>query len=715
MRRKYLFVALVICAILLPLAGLNHYVYTTLRQAAIAEEIGDLERQGEIRAQEIENSLQSVRFVLGQIELLWQIDGDDEAKMHRHLRQMEQQLAYVRILGAVDARGDGVYSSRSFPVRPYNVSGSETFLHLRDNPTERFLFAGPSLNTVDQRWQLNLSMAVRDRNGQFKGVVGAIIDPYAYAQAFEKVVAPGDYVTLLSRDFTMIARSPWREDEIGKSQSQVSAYEGFVASGQDAHSGVYDNPFTGELRIVAVRRLFDGQLILSTSRPLDKGIANWSSLATIISVISGVILLSGIIATLVAMDMLADRERKARTLAMLNNDLQDQTARAERLATVKSEFLATMSHEIRTPMNGVLGMAQALEGLPLDDTARDYVGVIRESAEGLLGIINDILDYSRLEAGKLKVSPSAIRLRVLVDSMLALFSSACAQKKLDFRTEIDPALPPGIESDPMRLRQILVNLIGNAVKFTTTGHVILRVKPARLANDVAGVRFEIEDTGPGISAAAQASIFERFAQEDGSISRRFGGTGLGLAICRRLCHLLGGEIGCDSQQGRGALFWIEIPIELAEDGESYDSTLPALQPLPPGPPRVLCVDDNHVNRRIVETLLSPFCKTLVLAEGGIEALSLAATQPFDVVLLDIHMPEMDGIETHHRLRNLQHGRDQRIIALTADVVPEALARYEVAGFDAVVAKPVELDRLLRAIGLEKEASALSAVAAPSAA
>ncbi|WP_341914015.1 ATP-binding protein [Ferrovibrio terrae] len=704
MRRKYLFVALVICAIILPLAGLNHYVYTTLRQAAIEEEIGDLERQGEIRAHEIENSLQSARFVLEKIELLWQIDGEDEAKMHRHLRQMEEQLAYVRALGMVNAKGDGLYSSRSYPIQPYNASRNEIFSRLRDNPDERFLFAGPSRNTVDQRWQLNLSMAVRDRNGQFKGVIGAIVDPYAYAQAFEKVVAPGDYVTLLSRDFTMIARSPWREDEIGKSQARVSAYEAFAASGRDAHSGVYDNPFTGEPRIVAVRRLFDGRLILSTSRPLDKGIANWSSLAAIISVISGMILLSGIIATLIAMDVLADRERKARALAALNSDLQDQTARAERLATVKSEFLATMSHEIRTPMNGVLGMAQALEGLPLDAMARDYVGVIRESAESLLGIINDILDYSRLEAGKLKVSPSAIRLRVLMDSMSALFSSACAQKKLGFRTEIDPALPPGIESDPMRLRQILVNLIGNAVKFTTTGHITLRAKPARLANDVAGVRFEIEDTGPGISAAAQASIFERFAQEDGSISRRFGGTGLGLAICRRLCHLLGGEIGCHSQQGRGALFWIEIPLELGDENESYDSALPALQPLPPGPPRVLCVDDNHVNRRIIETLLAPFCKTLVLAEGGLEALSLAAAQPFDVVLLDIHMPDMDGIETHHRLRNLAHGRDQRIIALTADVVPEALARYEVAGFDAVVAKPVELDKLLRAMGLENAAS-----------
>ncbi|MCW0233086.1 MAG: ATP-binding protein [Ferrovibrio sp.] len=704
MRRVIILCIVYLGAIFMPLAGLNHYVHTSLRDAAIMEETGDLERQGEIRAQEIENALQSAGFVLEKIELLWQFDGHDPAMMHNHLAQLEKQLAYARALGVVDARGEGLFSSRSHPIRPYNAAATESFARLRGSTAGGFLFTGPSKNSVDGDWQLNLSMAVRDNEGNFKGVIGAIIDPHAYARAFETAVAEGDYVTLLNRDFVMIARSPWRENEIGKSQALVIAYQGFAASGQNAHSGVYTNPFTGEQRIVAVRRLFNDQLVLSTSRSLATGIANWQSLATIISVISLLVMIGGLIALVLGLHMLADREGKARTLAALNSDLQDQTARAERLATVKSEFLATMSHEIRTPMNGVLGMAQALEGLPLEATARDYVGVIRESAESLLTIINDILDYSRLEAGKLKVAPSAIRLPVLMDTMSSLFSSACAQKKLAFRIEIDPAAPASIESDPMRLRQILVNLIGNAVKFTSAGQIILRARPVRLPGDVAGIRFEVEDTGSGISPAVQATIFERFAQADASTSRRFGGTGLGLAICRRLSHLLGGEIGCQSQLGRGALFWIEIPAELPDDD---DETLSAAMPYPgsAGPPRVLCVDDNHVNRRIVETLLTPFCKALVLVDSGMAAIRAAETQVFDIVLLDIHMPEMDGIETHHRLRSLPHGRKQRIIALTADVVPEAVARYEIAGFDAIVAKPVELEKLLRAIGVQPAAVA----------
>jgi len=697
MRRAVLFCVVYIGAIMLPLIGLNHYVYTTLRQAAITDETSDIERQGEIRAQEIENSLLNVQFALEKIELLWQTDGRDPALMHQHLKRLEDHLPYVRALGVVNSVGTGVFSSRAHPVPRYSAAAQSQFTRLRDS-NERFLFSGPSKNTVDGAWQLTMSMAVRHPDGTFKGVIGAIIDPHSYAKAFEGAVVGGDNVTLLTDNFILIARYPWREQSIGTAP-QVDAYDAFAASGQHALSGVFANPFTGEPRIVSVRRLFDNRLVLSTSRSLEHGIANWRSLATIISAISLLVMISGIIALVVGLRVLADRESRTRVLSELNADLQEQTARAEKLATVKSEFLATMSHEIRTPMNGVLGMAQALENMPLDATTRDYVGVIRESAESLLGIINDILDYSRLEAGKMTVAPSAIRLRTLMDSQAALFSSACAQKKLSLRVEIDPDAPVGIESDPVRLRQILVNLLGNAVKFTAQGHITLRVKPVRLASGVAGVRFEIEDTGPGIPLAAQDRIFERFSQEDASTSRRFGGTGLGLAICRRLCHLLGGTIGCESQQGHGSLFWFEIPVELQEIGEP---PLPLVSSTPavfPRRPSVLCVDDNHVNRRVIETLLTPLCEKLVLVDSGAAALEAAQRQQFDVVLLDIHMPEMDGIETHQRLRRLPNGGPRRIVALTADVVPEALARYEVAGFDDIVAKPIEMEKLLLAIGL----------------
>jgi len=699
MRRLLSFSAALFGIILLLLAGLNAYVYLDLRQGAIREELGDVERQAEIRAQEIENSLQSVRFALEKIELLWTMNGSDGEWMHRQLKAMEHQLAYVRAISIVAADGTGLHSSRAHPIPPINVANLPTVAYHINGGLDRFSLGAPSRSTIDQDWQLPLSMAVRDADGTLRAVIVAIIDPRAYSRVFESAVAPGDYVTLLTRDFMLVARYPWLEGEIGQSLMRSSAYQAMAASGENALSGLFDNPFTGEIRIAAIRTLFGGRLVISSSRPLQDGIAGWRSLATIITGISLLILLLGAGAIYVAMRMLADRERKARALAQLNTELQEQTAHAERLATVKSEFLATMSHEIRTPMNGVLGMAQALEKLPLDATVRDYVGVIRDSAEGLLGIINDILDFSRLEAGRMTVSPSAVRLLVLMESMAALFAPACTQKKIGFRTEILPGVPPSLETDPVRLRQILVNLIGNAVKFTGRGEIVLRALPVVLKDGRPGIRFEVRDTGAGIAPEALASIFERFVQEDASTSRQYGGTGLGLAISSRLCGLLGGTIGCDSEKGVGSCFWIELPADMEEVAEPIVAGRIDRAPRRDSPPRALCVDDNHVNRRIIETLLKPFCATLVMVSSGAEAIACATEQTFDVVLLDIHMPGMDGVEAHHRLRALPGGQQQVIVALTADVVPEAVARYEVAGFDAVVAKPVQLDTLLRVLGL----------------
>lgn len=703
MRRMLTFSAVLFGAIILLLAGLNFYVHVTLRDAAIGDEIEHMEQQAELRAQEIENSMLSIRFALEKAQLLWQVDGSDPRRMHEHLKSLEQQLAYARAITIVDADGTPLYSSRILPASPANVARREAVAYYLDGGTEKFHIGLPSKNSIDGEWQLPVSIGAYDALGRLSGVIVAILDPRAYSSAFHNAVEDGDYVTLLTADFRLIARSPWLEEEMGNSLLRSTAYQALAAGNAPAISGVFTNPFSGAPRIAAVRRLLDNRLVISSSRWLDTAIANWRSQAIIVGLVSALILLLGTAAITVLALMLAERDNRAEDLARVNRELQEQTSHAERLATVKSEFLATMSHEIRTPMNGVLGMAQALENMPLEPTVREYVAIIRESAESLLGIINDILDFSRLEAGRMKVSPGTVRLSTLLETMTTLFSPACTQKKVAFRIEIDPAAVSSFETDPMRLRQILVNLIGNAVKFTSQGAITLRVGPAILPDERPGIRFEVEDSGTGIAPAAMDSIFERFAQEDASAARQFGGTGLGLAICRRLTTLLGGDIGCESEKGVGSLFWLELPLELPEVNEVDEARNIAAGPvLDTGDrsPRVLCVDDNHVNRRIVETLLRPFCDTLVLAASGAEAVTLARSQSFDAILLDIHMPGMDGVETHHRLRALPGGRYSYIVALTADVVPEALARYEMAGFNAVVAKPVELEKLLKILGLQ---------------
>ncbi len=705
MRHTLRLSAALFALIIFLLAGLNWHVHTNLRDEAIRSQAADLTHQAQVKAQDVDNSLQAIRFKLEQLALQVQLLAGDDRAIHAELKQAQQSLAYVRALAVTDAAGILRHSSRTFPAPRISLRDRPNVAAHLNSSDSTFFFGDISRNLVDQRWQYAMSIAVRDAEGRLEYIVSSVLDPYAYAASFAATTSEGDYVALLDRAFTLIARSPWRDDLIGATFPWDAALQPFAASGYRRHSGIYVNPFTGGERIVALRPAFDGQLVITASRALEDALANWRSLATIISAISAAIVVLGTGIGLVAYRFLALREREAEALAELNEELLEQTARAERAAAVKGDFLATMSHEIRTPMNGVLGMAQAMERLPLDDNARDYLSIIRDSSESLLGVINDILDFSRMEAGKLKIEPVTVRLAAMLEAVEALFVPACEQKKLAFRIEIAPDTPAVIETDHMRLRQILMNLIGNAVKFTASGHVLVWVAPATLPDGRAAVRFEIEDTGIGVSPEAMPHLFERFSQEDASTARRFGGTGLGLAICKRLCELLGGRIGCRSEKNVGSVFWFELPQELALEDDLPEAPPPS-RPVAAGDRlRILAVDDNRVNRRVLEVLLQPFGHALTFATSGAEALGWIEQQPFDAALLDIHMPDMDGFETLRRLRRLPHGRHLRVLALTADVVPEAKVRYSEAGFDDVVAKPVVLTALLAALQPQRRAVA----------
>lgn len=361
-------------------------------------------------------------------------------------------------------------------------------------------------------------------------------------------------------------------------------------------------------------------------------------------------------------------------------------------ADAKSQFLANMSHEIRTPMNGVLGVLHLLKKERLSADGRRLLNEALDCGEMLSQLLNDIIDVSRIEAGKLELAPEPTEPAELLRGVAEMLRPQAEAKGLFLRVEAAPDLG-WVITDPLRLRQALFNLLGNAVKFTLKGGVVARLS-GRREGERLRLRYEIEDTGVGIDAEAGAVLFERFHQGDGSTTRRFGGSGLGLAICRRLAELMGGSVGFDSTPGQGSTFWIEIeaqagaaPVETQEDDDA-----PLFSGL-----RVLLVEDNATNRLIAGRMLEALGAEVSLAEDGVQGVALAR-EGFDLILMDIQMPGMDGVEATQRIRALPAPIGTApILAMTANAMAHQQAAYMAAGMDGAVAKPLSPTALARAI------------------
>lgn len=381
-------------------------------------------------------------------------------------------------------------------------------------------------------------------------------------------------------------------------------------------------------------------------------------------------------------------------------------SRAKASAEARALFLANMSHELRTPMHGVLGLTELALGTELTAEQRQYLTLARDSAERLLHVVDDVLDLSRIESGKVELERIAFDPRELVNRALMILSIRAQEKAIELGAEVDAGVPALLEGDPSRIHQILINLLNNAIKFTERGRVVLRVGGEKQLDHQYRISFAVEDTGIGIPGEQRQRIFDSFTQADASTTRRYGGTGLGLAISAHLVRMMGGTIGLLSELGKGSTFHFELELPIARGAAETDRAPVAG---PSRPMSLLVADDNIVNRTLLERLLAKSGHQVEAVEDGAQALAALAARPYDAVLMDVHMPVLDGLEATRRIREREAAQGQGarvpIVALTALAFRDDAEQCRAAGMDAYLSKPFKSEDLLALLAhIEQEQS-----------
>jgi signal transduction histidine kinase/DNA-binding response OmpR family regulator len=616
--------------------------------------------------------------------------------VYQMLRERSASLPQIDVTTIVASDGRIVNFSRSYPPPPINLSDRDYFMAHRDQSGVARFVSVPVRNRGTGTWTFYLSRRLSTPSGEFLGLALTGLKVDFFEKFYEAVSLGADSaLSLYRRDGTLLARYPVVDGMLGRSFKSGAVFREVIDHADHGTAVVRGPrvayPFDTDLRIVAPRALRELPLVVNITLTERDFLSQWRNSAwTIGAAVLASVAIVGLL-VLVVVRLVARREVDLATLIATKRE-------AEEASRAKSDFLAMMSHEIRTPLNGVLGLTEQVLNSPLADQQRGVLNAAHQSAQALLVIIDDILDFSKIEAGQLQIERTVFEPRQLLAEVASMLGVTADAKGLALDVQAAQSLPQALLGDPVRIRQIVTNLATNAVKFTTTGHVRVRLDSrSGTEPEVVVLCGEVVDTGIGIDPAVQPLLFTRFTQADASTTRRFGGTGLGLAICKRLCELMNGAIGVESEPGQGSRFWFEVECQAADAAEVAKSSLDE-EPAPRRPLRVLVAEDNRINQMVILGFLRQLNHRAELVDGGTAAVAAVAAKPYDLVLMDINMPGMDGMEAARRIRALPAPAGRvPIIALTADVVGDRRQTYLAAGMVDVLTKPLSRQALAAAL------------------
>jgi signal transduction histidine kinase/CheY-like chemotaxis protein/HPt (histidine-containing phosphotransfer) domain-containing protein len=709
-RRSLGALAAITLALICTIIGTDLIFLQNLRESTLQTAEANLARYSLTLAENADRSFKSLDLVLSSVgdylarkgvtdgTSFRQLTSDQET--HFLLKEKIAGLPQVDAVTMIDARGKLINFSRYWPIPDVDISDRDYYKALKADPNLESFMSAPVLNRGSGTGNIYVARRLNDPNGEFMGMLlGAMSLQYLENFFGSTSLGLDSTVSLVREDGTLLAHFP-PTDQIGMASSG-SGQRALAAGGTVREVSPRDR----RVRLRAASMLPNYPALIVVSQKEESALRSWRGMAMLLSAMS-------LISTIVVL-------AAAFLIARWWNRQEQLIQAAETANAAKSTFLAMMSHEIRTPMNAVLGLATTLLETGLDTEQRRFVLAIHNAGDSLLEILNDILDFSKLESGQLSLEQIAFSADALVQNTLSIIGPRAAAKQLTIRTIGDPAVPPAMIGDAGRIRQILLNLVSNAVKFTSAGEIVVSTQCVSRDDRQTTIEWTVGDTGIGIAHDKIGSLFVNFVQADNSINRRFGGSGLGLAISKRLVEQMGGEIKVASTLGQGSTFSFRLTLPVAEqvvapeqNDQAVYAALTARIAAFGRPLRMLIVDDNPTNRLVAARMLKDFEIQTDTACDGAEAVTAANRFNFDLILMDVRMPEMDGLQATRVIRS--HGATPAvpIIAFTANAFPEDIEACRGAGMNDFVVKPARKKAMIEAILRALPEPALKADALP---